>query len=67
MPPSVLPRRAATVGDRMTKASLLLVDDDRHVLNSMADWLRDQGYSVDTAPNCAAALDVVGGLLGVDL
>ncbi len=31
--------------------SLLLVDDDRHVLNSMADWLREQGYAVDTAVN----------------
>jgi DNA-binding NtrC family response regulator len=28
---------------------LLLVDDDRHVLSSMADWLREQGYKVDTA------------------
>jgi DNA-binding NtrC family response regulator len=26
-----------------------LVDDDRHVLSSMADWLREQGYKVDTA------------------
>ena len=24
--------------------TLLLVDDDRHVLASMADWLREQGY-----------------------
>lgn len=31
------------------KASLLLVDDDRHVLQSMSVWLRDQGYRVDTA------------------
>jgi DNA-binding NtrC family response regulator len=31
------------------QASLLLVDDDRHVLSSMADWLREQGYRVDTA------------------
>ena len=28
---------------------LLLIDDDRHVLNSMADWLREIGYQVDTA------------------
>ena len=33
--------------------TLLLVDDDRHVLASMADWLRDQGYEVDTAVNLA--------------
>ena len=29
--------------------TLLLVDDDRHLLASMADWLRDQGYAVDAA------------------
>lgn len=33
----------------MKKASLLLVDDDRYLLDSMASWLRDQGYSVSTA------------------
>lgn len=31
------------------KGSLLLVDDDRQVLSSMADWLRTQAYEVDTA------------------
>ncbi len=31
------------------KGSLLLVDDDRQILASMADWLRSQGYEVDTA------------------
>ncbi|MEX2113304.1 MAG: sigma-54 dependent transcriptional regulator [Pirellulales bacterium] len=40
----------------MKKGSLLLVDDDRHVLQSMADWLRDQNYEVDTAGSRAAAL-----------
>lgn len=42
------------------QGTLLLVDDDRHVLASMADWLRDQGYDVDTATNVAegrAAVD----------
>ena len=33
----------------MIKASLLLVDDDRQVLESMADWLREQGYQLDVA------------------
>lgn len=33
----------------MSKASLILVDDDRHVLNSMAGWLRTQDYQVDAA------------------
>jgi DNA-binding NtrC family response regulator len=33
----------------MSKSHLLLVDDDRHVLDSMADWLRGQGYELETA------------------
>ena len=43
----------------MKKASLLLVDDDRHVLDSMADWLRDQGYDVETRANCREAIAAV--------
>ncbi len=39
----------------MTKGSLLLVDDDRQVLESMAGWLRDQGYQLDAAGSLAAA------------
>ena len=38
------------------RATLLLVDDDRHVLASMADWLRDQGYQLDTANSYATAV-----------
>lgn len=40
--------------------SLLLVDDDRHLLASMADWLRDQNYAVDAVASLAegrAAVD----------
>jgi DNA-binding NtrC family response regulator len=40
----------------MSKATLLLVDDDRHILNSMSDWLREQGYQVDTAGGFGEAL-----------
>jgi DNA-binding NtrC family response regulator len=40
----------------MNKGSLLLVDDDRLVLESMADWLREKGYALDTANSYAAAL-----------
>ena len=43
----------------MIKGSLLLVDDDRHVLESMADWLREQGYKVDIAPDRALALAAI--------
>lgn len=40
----------------MSQADLLLVDDDRHVLDSMADWLRDQGLKLDTAASYQDAL-----------
>jgi DNA-binding response OmpR family regulator len=43
----------------MNKCSLLLVDDDRQVLESMADWLRDQGYQLDVASSYATALAAV--------
>jgi DNA-binding NtrC family response regulator len=35
------------------------VDDDRHVLASMAEWLRDQGYPTDTAATVAEAVAAV--------
>jgi DNA-binding NtrC family response regulator len=41
------------------RATLLLVDDDRHVLASMADWLRDQGYATDTAGGLAEGIAAV--------
>jgi len=43
----------------MRKSSLLLVDDDRHVLDCMADWLREQGFSVDEATDCKQAIKLV--------
>ena len=39
----------------MKKASLLLVDDDRHLLDSMASWLREQGYQTTTASTAKEA------------
>jgi DNA-binding NtrC family response regulator len=41
----------------MTKPQLLLVDDDRHVLESMADWLRSQGYELEASAGYADALE----------
>ncbi len=38
------------------RASLLLVDDDKHILESMAGWLREQGYVVETANSRASAV-----------
>jgi len=43
----------------MNKGSLLLVDDDRQVLASMADWLREQGYQLDTASSCGQAMAAI--------
>jgi DNA-binding NtrC family response regulator len=39
--------------------TLLLVDDDRHVLASMGDWLRQQNYAVDTASTLAEGIAAV--------
>jgi DNA-binding NtrC family response regulator len=40
----------------MKQGSLLLVDDDRLVLDGMAGWLRDKGYTVAAAASCREAL-----------
>lgn len=36
-------------------ASILLVDDDRHLAESMAQWLREMSHQVETADTLAAA------------
>jgi len=41
----------------MNQGSLLLVDDDQLLLESMADWLRDQGFAVNTSSGYANALE----------
>ena len=41
----------------MKKPQLLLVDDDRHVLESMSDWLRSQGYELDASSGYSNALE----------
>lgn len=41
----------------MLQGSLLLVDDDRQVLDSMADWLRSHGIQVDAVRGVAEAND----------
>jgi DNA-binding NtrC family response regulator len=43
----------------MSQGSLLLVDDDRHVLESMADWLREQGYKVETSADQSTARGII--------
>ena len=39
--------------------TLLLVDDDRHILASMGDWLRQQNYAVDAASTLAEGIAAV--------
>lgn len=41
----------------MSYGSLLLIDDDRPLLESMTDWLRSQGVDVDGATGCAEAIE----------
>lgn len=41
------------------KATLLLVDDDRHLLDSMAAWLREQQYDVLAASGVRDAIPLV--------
>lgn len=41
----------------MKSGRLLLIDDDAHLLESMASWLREQGYFVLTAKSCASAFE----------
>lgn len=43
----------------MKEGKLLLVDDDRHVLDSMAAWLREQGFHVDVADAFDVAISCI--------
>lgn len=48
---------APPVASIMSNARLLLVDDDFQVLDSMADWLRSEGFEVETARTCNEAYE----------
>ena len=41
----------------MNQGSLLVVDDDQHVLEAMADYLRSLGHRTETASTCAQAIE----------
>jgi DNA-binding NtrC family response regulator len=43
----------------MKNGSLLLVDDDRHILESMGGWLREQGHKLDLASTFAQAIAAI--------
>ncbi|MEZ6122914.1 MAG: sigma-54 dependent transcriptional regulator [Planctomycetaceae bacterium] len=40
-----------------TSGSLLVVDDDRHIQNAMADYLRSLGHRTETASTCMEAIE----------
>ena len=42
---------------KATTGSLLVVDDDRHIQNAMADYLRTLGYRTETASDCTEAIE----------
>ena len=44
----------------MKRGSLLLVDDDRPLLQSMATWLRELGFAVDAMTGVAEAIAALG-------
>ncbi len=44
----------------MSAGRLLLVDDDRRLLESMADWLREKGLEVTTATTLRGAREALG-------
>jgi DNA-binding NtrC family response regulator len=44
----------------MKAPSLLVVDDDRHLLESMSAWLGEQGYRVESASTAASAKQKIG-------
>lgn len=59
--PSLSPVRAGYLNPRavMKRTSLLLVDDDKMILESMAGWLREQGYAVDASASRQGALGLL--------
>lgn len=60
LPASVFPTAGRPgKGSDMSRGSILLVDDDHQVLASMSDWLREQGYDLDTAASLAEAIRAV--------
>ena len=42
---------------KTNQGSLLVVDDDKHILEAMADYLRSLGHRTETAICCKDAMD----------
>ncbi|MEX0718101.1 MAG: sigma-54 dependent transcriptional regulator, partial [Planctomycetaceae bacterium] len=53
------PRHPVEHDTPMTKnpGSLLVIDDDRHIREAIAEYLRELGYRTETAGNCQEALE----------
>ncbi len=49
--------RRDSVTNTKKSHSLLVVDDDKHVLEAMADYLRGLGYRTETATTCLDAIE----------
>ena len=47
--------------DPKRPTSILLVDDDQHLLQSMGAWLGDQGYEVQLSADIASATKLLNG------
>lgn len=45
---------------KTNQGSLLVVDDDKHILEAMADYLRSLGHRTETASSCKDAMDRMG-------
>jgi DNA-binding NtrC family response regulator len=43
--------------NKISRGSLLVVDDDKHILEAMADYLRSLGHRTETALSCTEAID----------
>ena len=43
------------------KNSILIIDDDKSVLQSLSMWLKSESFKVYTASNSSEALDVISG------
>ena len=51
--------RRIAMKNNKNQPSLLIVDDDRHLLQSMGSWLVEQGFNIFLADSCESANDIL--------
>src|SRR5947209_8691725 len=56
---TVSPMQHAPINDAVSATRLLVVDDDPLIVNSLAEFLRLEGYQVDTANDGADAVEML--------